>query len=396
MQTWIGEHVDVVEGDAGAPIAFTLSYFTSSNEEIPVHAIKAGTAIWGDAVKMAEAFEDHATRQARGIMGPVQFMLGVLYKNSGRPMYTMRVLKAGATNIGGGVGLDPSQFGQTLQGQRILDAMAVVIPGERRDIINTQNTLIRMLMTHVQELNTDNNKTRLALIDVQDKMREREAATRMAELGHQRSTMLLSEGIKYAPVVLNQITGKKWIPAALEEKAFAERWLENHTEAEIEAEIELQQRRDPIFASFMVSHLAEIKKRKVDAEGLKKKMSGEAAGSQTPATNGQKAEREEAPKPDIDLSCPHSLSKEHARKGVEALAVAFAERFGGITCEWRGDLLLMQATSGMANGVSGSVLVGDAELRARMVLPFTMKLAKAAIEAQLATALADAATNGGQ
>ena len=291
LQSWIAERLEVVEGE-GTPVLFGLAHLTNSNEEVPVHAIKVGMSIWGNAAKMAEAFEMHATRYARGIMGQVQYRLGAVYKDAARPLLTMPFLKAGATNIGGGLGIDPSPLGQNMQGQRILDEMAIGVLQERRDVVQVQSGIIRMLSEHVREANRDVQATRVAFFELEEKIRATQHASKMAELAFNRSTMLLTEGVKYAPMIVNQVTGQKWVPESVESAAFEEQWLAGFSDQEISEMIAAKQASNPAFAAFLVARLAEIKKRKVAEAKLEKKMAGAEAD---PAANGQQTNGHAAP-----------------------------------------------------------------------------------------------------
>jgi len=396
IQGWIAERFEVVEGD-GVPVLFGLAHLTNSNEEVPVHAIKVGMSIWGNAAKMAEAFEMHATRYARGIMGQVQYRLGAVYKDAARPLLTMPFLKAGATNIGGGLGIDPSPLGQNMQGQRILDEMAMGVLQERRDVVQTQSGLIRMLSEHVREANRDVQATRLAFFELEEKIRATQHASKMAELAFNRSTMLLTEGVKYAPMIVNQVTGQKWIPEAVESAAFEEQWLAGFSDQEIAAMISAKQASNPAFAAFLTSRLAEIKKRKLAEAKLEKRMSG-----QPEETNGATPKPTETPKPQegqvqphIDVTRDHALALPAVRTAVEGLIVKLHESLE-FEHSWEEGTNVSRVAFGNADGLTGAIDLADGKLRIRVVLPGMMRLMKGMIlgriEEELTRALATAAS----
>ena len=406
LQRWIADRLEVSE-EQGTPVLFGLAHLTTSNDEVPVCAIKVGQPIWGNAAKMAEAFEANATRYARGVMGHVQYRLGAVYKDSPRPLLTLPFLKAGASNIGGGLGIDPSPLGQNMQGQRILDEMAMGVLAERRDVVNVLMQTNRMLSDHVLRANEDVQKTRIAFFELEEKVRNSQHAAKLAELAFHRNTMLLTEGSKYMPMMVNQITGKKWIPEAIESKSFEEQWLDSHTPAEMAAEIERQQVRNPAFAAFLIGRLAEVQKRKVDEEKLRKKMGGEAptpegsaktSGHAPPSPTDAEAEAtgeaagapvgEKVPdgplKPDIDIVQAHSLPLPALRFGIEMLVVKMSERIQ-VGYEWTGNRLSFANESG---GFTGAVDIAPDKVRVRVVLQgMVMKAMRGTVESQLVEAL---------
>lgn len=395
LQTWITDRLEVVEGDAGTPTLFGLSYLSTSGEETPVHVVKSGTPIWGDATKMAEQFEMHATRFARGVMGSCQFRLGAVYKDNARPSFTLPFLKAGATNIGGGLGIDPSPMGQNMQGQRILDIMAVGTLKERADVVQVLMQTNRMLSDHVLRANDDMMKTRTAFFELEEKVRASQHASKMAELSYGRNTMLLTEVAKHAPIMVNQITGQKWIPESVESATFEERWLASHTDEETTAEIEKMHARDPIFAAFLASRLAEVKNRRVEEGKLQKKMEGrteETNGTNRTTPPKQVAAAKETPvaqQVDIDVTRNHALSIEAARIAVDGLVTMLHETIE-FEHEWAGDRLAIANAEGLVGAID---LTAD-KVRVRVVLPKMMRLMKGVILGRLESELDKAMTRG--
>lgn len=378
VQPWIADRLSIAE-EAGAPVAFGLAHRTNNNEEVPVYVVKAGMPIWGDAAKMAEAIDTNATRYARGIMGHVSFTLGAVYKDSGRALLTLPFLKAGATNIGGGLGIDPSPLGQNIHAQRLIDVMAMGVLKERADVVHTYERLVSMLSAHVLAANEDAQKTRTAFFELEEKVRASQHASKMEELGYDRNTMLLTEGIKYAPLAINQITGRKWVPEALERATFEEQWLANHTDAEIEAEIALQQTREPLYAAFLASRLVEVKRRQIEEAKLRTKMSGKAPkppGPDVPNAappNGLPAEPVMQPpegqmQPHVDITRDHALPLPALRAVVEAMVVKLHETMD-FEHTWEEGERVARVAFANADGLSGAIDLADGKVRVRVVLP---------------------------
>jgi len=89
----------------------------------------------------------------------------------------------------------------------------------------------------------------------------------------------------------------------------------------------------------------------------------------------------------IDISKPHTLSKDDAKKKAEELARSMAEKFG-IDWRWEGDTIRFEAASGAAKGTKGEVAVTDATVRVAIDLPFMLKMMKGTIESKVNEKLA--------
>lgn len=81
----------------------------------------------------------------------------------------------------------------------------------------------------------------------------------------------------------------------------------------------------------------------------------------------------------IDISRPHTLSKEEAKKKAEELATSMQQKLG-LVWKWAGDAIEFNAPSGAAKGVKGEVKVSDSEVRVQVDLPFMLKMMKGTIE----------------
>lgn len=81
----------------------------------------------------------------------------------------------------------------------------------------------------------------------------------------------------------------------------------------------------------------------------------------------------------IDISRPHSLSIDDAKKKAEDLAKGMADRLG-MEWKWEGDTIRFNAASGAAKGTSGEVSVSDKNVRVTVDLPFMLRVMKGTIE----------------
>jgi putative polyhydroxyalkanoate system protein len=86
--------------------------------------------------------------------------------------------------------------------------------------------------------------------------------------------------------------------------------------------------------------------------------------------------------PTIDITRPHSLSKDDAKKKAEELAKGMEEKFS-IVWRWEGDTIRFDAPSGAAKGTKGEVAVTDKEVRVAIDLPFMLKVMKGTIESRV-------------
>ncbi len=89
----------------------------------------------------------------------------------------------------------------------------------------------------------------------------------------------------------------------------------------------------------------------------------------------------------IDISKPHALSKDDAKKKAEELARTMAEKFG-IDWHWDGDTIRFDASKGAAKGTKGEVAVTDTAVRVAIDLPFMLKMMKGTIESKVNEKLA--------
>ena len=86
--------------------------------------------------------------------------------------------------------------------------------------------------------------------------------------------------------------------------------------------------------------------------------------------------------PTIDITRPHSLSKDDAKKKAEELAKGMEEKFS-IVWRWEGDTIRFDAPRGAAKGTKGEVAVTDKEVRVAIDLPFMLKVMKGTIESRV-------------
>jgi putative polyhydroxyalkanoate system protein len=84
----------------------------------------------------------------------------------------------------------------------------------------------------------------------------------------------------------------------------------------------------------------------------------------------------------IDITRPHSLSKDDAKKKAEELAKGMEEKFS-IVWRWEGDSIRFDAPKGAAKGTKGEVAVTDRDVRVVIDLPFMLKMMKGTIESKV-------------
>ena len=81
----------------------------------------------------------------------------------------------------------------------------------------------------------------------------------------------------------------------------------------------------------------------------------------------------------IDISRPHTLSKEDAKKKAEELAKSMEQKLG-LVWKWAGDAIEFHAPSGAAKGAKGEVRVSDKDVRVLVDLPLMLRVMKGTIE----------------
>jgi putative polyhydroxyalkanoate system protein len=84
----------------------------------------------------------------------------------------------------------------------------------------------------------------------------------------------------------------------------------------------------------------------------------------------------------IDITRPHSLSLDEAKKKAEDLAKGMADRMG-IAWKWDNDTIRFDAPSGAAKGTKGEVSVTEKEVRVAIDLPFMLRMMKGTIESKV-------------
>jgi putative polyhydroxyalkanoate system protein len=84
----------------------------------------------------------------------------------------------------------------------------------------------------------------------------------------------------------------------------------------------------------------------------------------------------------IDITRPHSLTRDDARRKAEELARGMEEKFS-IVWRWEGDTIRFDAPKGVAKGTRGEVAVSDKEVRVQIDLPFMLKVMKGTIESKV-------------
>jgi len=84
----------------------------------------------------------------------------------------------------------------------------------------------------------------------------------------------------------------------------------------------------------------------------------------------------------IDVTRPHSLPKEDAKKKAEEFAKSMQERFE-LDWRWEGDSIHFDATHGAAKGTKGEVNVTDKTVRVQIDLPLMLRMLKGTIESKV-------------
>jgi putative polyhydroxyalkanoate system protein len=84
----------------------------------------------------------------------------------------------------------------------------------------------------------------------------------------------------------------------------------------------------------------------------------------------------------IDVRRTHTLPKEEAKKRAEDLASSMKEKFE-LEWRWEGDRIAFDAPRGIAKGTTGSVDVGDKEVRVQIDLPFLLRVLKGKVESKV-------------
>jgi len=91
---------------------------------------------------------------------------------------------------------------------------------------------------------------------------------------------------------------------------------------------------------------------------------------------------EREPMATIDVTRPHSLPKDEAKKKAEEFAKSMEERFE-LQWKWEGDSIHFDAPRGAAKGTKGEVNVTDSSVRVQIDLPFLLRVMKGTIESKV-------------
>jgi putative polyhydroxyalkanoate system protein len=89
----------------------------------------------------------------------------------------------------------------------------------------------------------------------------------------------------------------------------------------------------------------------------------------------------------IDISRPHQLPKDEAKKRAEELAKSLEAKFN-LTWRWDGDSIRFDAPSGAAKGTKGEVSVSDTNVRVQIDLPLMLRMLKGTVETKVHEKLA--------
>jgi putative polyhydroxyalkanoate system protein len=84
----------------------------------------------------------------------------------------------------------------------------------------------------------------------------------------------------------------------------------------------------------------------------------------------------------IDISKPHTLPLEDARKRAEDLAKGMEAKLG-LQWKWEGDSIHFSAPSGVAKGTTGTVSVSASDIRVAVDLPFMLRVMKGTVEEKI-------------
>lgn len=89
----------------------------------------------------------------------------------------------------------------------------------------------------------------------------------------------------------------------------------------------------------------------------------------------------------IDVTRPHKLPKDDAKKIAEDFARSMQERFE-IQWHWDGESIRFDAPHGVAKGTRGAVDVNDSSVRVLIQLPMLLGMLKGTIESKVHEKLA--------
>ena len=84
----------------------------------------------------------------------------------------------------------------------------------------------------------------------------------------------------------------------------------------------------------------------------------------------------------IDITRPHTLTKDEAKRRAEEVAKSLESRFS-LAWRWDGDTIRFDAPSGAAKGTKGDIAVSDKDVRVQIDLPFLLKMLKGTVEAKV-------------
>lgn len=84
----------------------------------------------------------------------------------------------------------------------------------------------------------------------------------------------------------------------------------------------------------------------------------------------------------IELSRPHTLPLDDAKKKAEDLAKGMESKLG-ISWQWAGDTIKFEAPSGAAKGTKGEVAVTSNAVKVSVDLPFMLRVMKGTIEEKI-------------
>ena len=90
----------------------------------------------------------------------------------------------------------------------------------------------------------------------------------------------------------------------------------------------------------------------------------------------------------IDISRPHTLPKDEAKKRAEELATSMQAKLN-LQWRWEGDHIRFEAPSGPAKGTTGTVAVSDSTVRVQIDLPFLLRMLKGKVESKVNERLAE-------
>jgi len=221
IEDWIHEVCN--EPDKGPCTAIALVHMQNGTLEEEILTKKLPDKISADDIaEWADMFEHRARNYAEGIAGAQTFCMQAFHRNASRPTSKKPFVRQGYTEMDGLMTEGPSGKGILSQMMRHNEAMASRYIQKDQAIFEVLARALEMKSRETDSLRRENIENFGLIKELVLALSDRKHDHKLAEISAQQTALIKQEIVKWAPRLLNSVTGREIIPQSVDDTMLVE------------------------------------------------------------------------------------------------------------------------------------------------------------------------------